>query len=232
MLLMKGSITALSNVPFRLCAALALFMLGCDRELPIVEDHREVEGYQIEGYVRDKLGSPLAYIDVKVDYEFELLNTSESPSRSFVVAAPGMFVSVVVLDGKGSNIRLITAGSYSAGTIEVLWDKRMSDGREAPSGVYWVHYMVDGVSRKSYPVVVTNVISARTDSLGFYVISRDNLPIGLSPVPLFSSGYSGFLGNHRIGARVFLDFISASRIRTLTVRPWKNRVTRLDIIFY
>jgi hypothetical protein len=55
----------------------------------------------------------------------------------FELPAPGA-ARVSILDPSGRRIRLIEAGVLSAGAHRVGWDGRDDQGREAPSGVYFV----------------------------------------------------------------------------------------------
>lgn len=205
-------------------------LMGCGQDSSIDPPQEIIKGYQISGYVRDKLGLPFSNIRVRVDYEFEFIEEGDPPQRFFQVLSPGATVTVVVLDANEKNIRLISSQAVSPGSIEVIWDKRKKDGEFAPSGLYWVHYLIDGVSKHSYPVIVTNAITTQTDSLGYYNIYDIHLPIGYPSVPLYKADNSSFLGYHRIGTRVFLDFLVGNTIRTARVTPKKDQVTRVDVI--
>ncbi len=212
------------------CAAAAGILLGCEREIPIDPSSREVEGYLIEGYVTNRFGTPLGHVDIKLDYDLILVDQNDPAPRYYEVTSSSEFVSVIVQEEKGGFVRTLAANTFPRGRIEYAWDQKLVGGDPAPSGIYHVRYMVNGQQRHSYPVLVTDVVTARTNAGGFFVISDRRLPIGYQPIPVFGTNDSFFYGNHRIGSRVFLGFVVGGKTRTLSVHPTRNRATRFDVI--
>ncbi|MBM4167879.1 MAG: hypothetical protein FJ215_01775 [Ignavibacteria bacterium] len=210
--------------------AAAGFLLGCERDLPIDPSSREVEGYLIEGRVTNRFGIPLTNIDIRLDFDLILVDQNDPAPRYYIVRNPGEFVTVVVQEDRGGTVRTLASNNYPGGRIEYAWDEKLPGGELAPSGLYHVRYLVNGQPRYSYPVLVTNTVTARTNAEGLFVIPDRRLPIGYEPVPVYGSNNSFFYGNHRVGTRVFLGFLLGGRTRVLSVHPSKNRATRFDVI--
>lgn len=220
----------ISQLIFYSAIAAVCILSGCEREIPVDTSGREVDGYLIEGSVTNRFGTPLAHVDVKVDYDLILIDQNDPAPRYYEITASSEFVTVVVQEERGATVRTLAANVFQRGRIEFSWDKRIPGGEIAPSGVYHVRYLVGGRVRHSYPVLVLNSVTARTNSEGSFVIPDARLPIGYEPIPLYGTGSSFFYGNHRIGSRVFLGFVAGGRTRTLSVHPIKNRATRFDVI--
>lgn len=219
-----------SQLIFFSAVVTAAILVGCEREIPIDPSSREVEGYLIEGYVTNRFGIPFAHVDIKLNYDLILVNQHNPTPRSYVVTNSQEYINVIVQDARGGLVRTLAARSFPIGRIEYTWDQKLPAGEFAPSGLYHVRYVVDGHTRHSYPVLVTNTVTARTNAEGFFTIPDARLPIGFEPVPVYGSNNSVFYGNHRIGARIFLGFLIGGTTRTYAVHPTKNRVTRFDVM--
>jgi hypothetical protein len=205
-------------------------VLGCERELPFqAYPEKPILGYQIEGYVTDHLGIPLKGVRVAVWYDYEFVDTVRPPSTDFFVDDPTRSILVRVYDHNQKVRAILFEGHAPAGLLEIAWNKRDSFGSLVPSGVYTVDFNVNGVSRASYSVVVDGAVTAVTDSLGYYVIPEENLPIGFYPVPQTIVQDPSSYGSYRITPLVSLELY-------LGVHPWtsvtltKDQVTRHDFI--
>jgi hypothetical protein len=205
-------------------------VLGCERELPYqASPEKPIVGYQIEGYIADRLGVPLKGVRVALWYDFEFVDTLRPPSPSFFVDDSTKIVRVQVFDRSRRVKAVLFEGRSPIGLVEPEWNKRDAFGIPVPSGVYTVDFSLNGVSRASYTVVVDRAVTAVTDSLGHYVIPDENLPVGFYPVPRYSSSDSQFYGNYRITPLVVLElYLDIHRGASLSLT--KDQVTRHDFI--
>lgn len=204
-------------------------LLGCEREIFLI-DGGPLQGYQIEGLVVDRLNTPMRDVDVVLHYNFSYVDNGPAPSKSYTVTDPNQIIVVAVYDSEGQQVKTLYAGTYNTGSMTVLWDKKDAQGRDARSGVYTIRYMKDGQTVHSYDEVVTGTVTAKTDSLGRYIIPRSNLPVGYYPV-YFSSTGGNYPGNYRITNQVLLEFYAGARVRLVYVTLARNQVTRYDVSF-
>jgi hypothetical protein len=208
---------------------LAISFMCCEREVPPgLTGPSTISGYRIEGFVSDNLGNPVRGIAVALHYDYLLQDQGPPPSQIFQVTDPSKTVRVSVLDRASTVVRVLLQGRVNAGPLEVEWDERSSDRNPVPSGVYVVQFEVDGEVKMTYPVTVSGAITARTDSMGHYVIPDINLPVGFYPVPLYGQGGTSFLGNHRISSYVVLEFYLEPR-RVAGLSLTKDQITRYDL---
>jgi len=209
------------------CAGLA-GAIGCERDLPfMVPADQPVSGYQIEGYVTDKLGIPVKGLKVALWYDFDYVESNSPPIRRFVVDDSSKTARVVVLDRQNRVRRVIFQGHARVGLLEFDYDLRDSAGVLLPTGIYTISFSMDGVVRGSYTQAINGAVTAVTDSLGHYSIPNDFLPIGLYPVPLYAGDGDTFIGNFEIAPYVVLEFylpVHQSASVTLT----QDQITRFD----
>jgi hypothetical protein len=207
----------------------ALSASGCERELPHEATvSQSITGYQIEGYVTDRLGVPVKNVRIALWYDFNPTDNTIAPSRSLYVDDPSKTVLLRVLDIQNKVVRILFAGRAPVGDLDYRWNKTDSLGKLAPSGVYKIEFQLGGVIRNSYTQIVNGAISAETDSLGHYMIPDKNLPIDFSPAPLYSSDGSSFLGNYQITPFVVLEFhLDFIRRASLTLK--RDEITRFDL---
>ena len=205
-------------------------VLGCERELPYqAPAQKPIVGYQIEGYVTDRLGVPLKGVRVALWYDYELVDTVRVQSPSFFVDDSTKIARVQVLNRSQRVIAILFEGRSLVDLVKPEWDKRDASGNLVPSGVYTVDFSLNGVSRASYAVVVDRAVTAVTDSLGHYLIPDENLPVGFYPVPRYSSLDSQFYGNYRITPFVVLElYLDIHRGSSFTIT--KDQITRRDFI--
>jgi len=205
-------------------------VLGCERELPFqAYPEKPIVGYQIEGYVTDHLGIPLKGVKVALRYDYEFVDTVQLPSADFFVDDPTKNVLIRVLD-RNHNVRAILFEGLSAvGRLNFEWNKRDSFGSLVPSGVYTVDLSLNGVSRASYSVVVDGAVTAVTDSLGYYMIPDESLPVGFYPVPRTIDLDPSSYGNYRITPLMSLElYLDVYRWTSVTLT--KDQVTRHDFV--
>jgi hypothetical protein len=218
---------------FSLRLLLVLFLgtvLGCERELPFQSyQGKPIVGYQIEGYVTDHLGVPLKGIKVALWYDYEFVDTVRAPSTDFFVDDSTRSVLVRVYDRNQKVRAILLEGHAPAGSLDIEWNKRDSFGSLVPSGVYTVDFSVNGVSRASYAVVVDGAVTAVTDTLGYYVIPNENLPVGYYPVPRTIDPDPSSYGSYRITPLVTLElYLDVHRWTSITLT--KDQVTRHDFV--
>jgi hypothetical protein len=198
-------------------------LLGCERDLPYVAPaEKPIAGYQLEGYVTDRLGIPLKGVRVGLWFDYEYVDPTRQTIPPFYVDDSSKVARVQVLSRYKKIVAVLFVGKTNIGNLDTEWDKRDSRGGLVPSGVYTVDFSLNDVSRASYSVVIDGSVTAVTDSLGHYVIPDENLPVGFYPVP--RSG-----GSYRISPLVGLElYLDIHRGTSLTLT--KDQVTRRDFI--
>lgn len=219
---------SLKTFPERLALALALVgMMGCERDLPfVVPPPTPISGYQIEGYVTDRLGIPVKNLPIALWFEFDYID-GNPPNRSFYVDNSNVTSLVRVLDMNRNVKRVLFQGRAPLGLLDVSWDNKDSLGQLVPTGIYTVDFRQGGVPKNSYTTIVNGNVTAVTDSLGHYTITNDQLQVGFYPAPLYSDDDTNFLGNFQISSYVVLEFyLTQHRSTSVTLTP--DQVTRLD----
>lgn len=205
--------------------------VGCDREIPPGFETESIVGYRIEGIVRDGFSHPISDVSITVEYSVEYVNSGPPPSRDYDVTIPNQFVRVRVYDADDGLIRVLYSGTPGVGSLYVPWDRTNGGGQLVPSGLYWVHYEVNNQSQKSYPVIVDETVTTRTDSSGSFTIFDRNLPLGFYPHAVYAADGTTFWGNYRVGDRVFLTLNAAGMATYRTVIPERNRLTTVIVTF-
>jgi hypothetical protein len=218
----------LKGIPNWLAVVLTLVGgVGCEREVPfVVPPPVPINGYQIEGYVTDRLGIPVKNLPIALWYEFDYLD-GNPPNRLFYVDNSNETSLVRVIDAKKNVKRVLFQGRAPLGPLDVSWDKKDSLGQPVPTGIYTVDFRQGGVPKNSYTRVVNGNVTVVTDSLGHYTITNDQLPVGFYPVPLYGNDDSSFLGNFQVSSYVVLEFyLTSHRSASVTLTP--DQVSRLD----
>ena len=212
-----------------LVALTAIAVSGCERELPFESSvSQSITGYRVEGYVTDRLGVPVKSVRITLWYDFVSIGNTNPPSHSLFVDDPNKSVVLRVLDIQNRVVKVLYNGRAPVGELDYSWNNTDSVGKQAPSGVYKMEFLLGGFVRNSYTIIVNGVVSAVTDSLGHYVIPNENLPVDFSPAPLYSSDGKRFLGNYQITPYIVLDFnLDFLRRTSLTLK--KDEVTRYDL---
>lgn len=207
---------------FPLCL-MFITLLGCERELPYVAPaEKPISGYQLEGYVTDRLGIPLKGVRVGLWYDYEFVDATRPPAPTFYVDDSTKVARVQVLSRYKKIVAVLFVGKTNVGNLDTEWDNRDSRGALVSSGVYTVEFSMNDVPRASFSVVVDGSVTATTDSLGHYVIPGENLPVGFYPV-----ARSG--GSYRITPLVGLElYLDIHRGTSLTLT--QDQVTRRDFI--
>ncbi len=202
---------------------------GCERELPFESKvNQSITGYQVEGYVTDRFGIPVKNVRVALWYDFSPLGNTIPPSRSLFVDDTGKTVLLRALDNQNRVLKVLFTGRAPVGELDYAWNNTDSLGRKVPSGVYKIEFRLGGVIRNTYTVLVNGAVSAVTDSLGRYLIPNENLPVGFSPVPLYSTDGRRFLGNYQITPFIILEF-NLDFLRRVSLTLKKDEITRFDL---
>jgi len=212
-------------VPPALCL---LLMEACEREIPPAAEPVTTTGYQIQGFVLDRLGNPVRGLPIALYYDYELVDTGPPPSKIFRASDPSAIVRVTVFDsGNRPLLTLFQGRPPEEGDLEIDWDKKDAFGNPVPSGAYTVEYIVGGQTKMSYPVVVSGNVVATTDTSGHYIIPDQYLPVDFYPVPLYSADSSRYLGNYQITPYMVLEFrLQPSRYASVLLT--KDQITYLD----
>lgn len=206
-----------------------LGILGCERDLPFEATvDLSIQGYQVEGYVTDRLGVPMRNVRIALWYDFVPFGTNTPPSRSLYVDDSSKSILLRALDLRGRIVKVVYSGKAPVGELDYSWNNTDSLGRAVPSGVYQVELRLDNVVRNSYTVIVNGAVTAVTDSLGHYIIGNDYLPVDFAPAPLYSSDGKRFLGNYKIAPFIGLDF-QFDIVRRISVTLKKDEITRTDL---
>jgi len=211
-----------------LVAFTVVFYLGCERDTQLLSVDPTI-GYKVQGTVTDRIGNPVVGVNVRVWYDYDLVDRNPAPPKDFTVTDSTKTVSVIVRNRADQVIRTIFSGTLPPGNRTYDWDMKNVNGNDPPAGMYAVHYLVDGVSQKSYSVMVSGTVVSLTDVQGQYTIPDDNLPIGFYPVPIYSPDKSVYFGNHRIGPSVRLAFTTTARAKEVVVNLSKNVVKKVDV---
>ncbi len=222
---MSRSFTSLPKWPVVVLALVGVE--GCERDLPFVVPPPEpINGYQLEGYVTDKLGIPIKNLPIALWLQFDYVD-GNPPSRTITVDNSSVVSLVRVLNQKSRVMKVLYQSKAPLGTLDLTWDQKDSLGNPAPTGIYTVEFREGGLFKSSYITVVNGNISAVTDSLGHYTITNDLLPIGYYPAPLYSNDETTFIGNFQVSTDVVLEFILSPH-RSAAATLTQNQVTRLD----
>lgn len=207
-------------------ASIAFFVVACDRSSPGVNDADiAINGYRIEGTVRDGFLRPLGGMEVRLYYTL-VLESTDSVSRVYQPQTPGEFIVVEVKDAAGGLVNTLFAGQANDSDLFVIWNQLDSLGNPVRSGLYTISYSVGSVIRMSYRQIVDGNPNAGTDSNGRFVIPESDLPIG-EIAPYFDA-VGVFLGQYEISDEVFLQFVDPSFSRTYRVPLTKDKTTNFS----
>ena len=214
----------------RLFALGALALLSCDRPMPQEITFQPTVGYQISGRIEDRFGVPMEGVEIYPYYDLTYASSDTAPRREYEVRDSITFVRMQVLDPRDSVVRDLGSGWVAPGFLLAEWDRTDEAGIEVPSGVYRVCYVVGGEIAGSYPVLVEGTLTARSDSSGAFTLWDHQLPMGFSPVPLYSWDSTVFYGTYSVAEVVILDLVTPSKIHSIAVRPSRDRVTIVPLV--
>lgn len=204
---------------------------GCERQIVTGDTRIETDGYEIRGFVLDRLGNPMPNVEVRVDYDLLLEETDNPPDRSYSVAPPFESIQVRVHTLSGLLYRSFSPVVAERGEFEYIWDQLTAGGAPAPSGAYYVSYMKGGAEVLRYPILVRDHLVTSTDSVGRYTITDAYLPVDFYPVAQYSGDGTRFFGNYRVSDQVYITFQPLGPISSIfrAVRVIKDRVVEFDV---
>ena len=208
-----------------------IVLASCERPMVQESEFQPTTGYQINGRIVDRFGVPVAGVEIYPYYDLAYASSDTAPAREYQVRDSITLVSMRVLDARDTVVRDLGSGFFAPGFILVEWDRRDDAGVDVPSGVYRVCYIVGDQIAGWYSVLVEGTLTARSDSLGAFTLWDHHLPMGFSPVPRYSRDSSVYYGLYSVAGVVILDLVTPSKIRTIGVRPVKDRVTNVPIVF-
>ncbi len=203
-------------------------VIGCERELPfMVSADQPISGYQIEGYVTDKLGIPVKGLKIALWYDLDYVDSNTPPSRQFLIDDTTKLARVVVLDQQNRLRRVLFQGRAKLGYLDFEFDLRDSAGVLLPTGIYTISFSMNGAAKGTYSQVINGAVTTVTDSLGHYTVRNEFLPIGFYPAPVYTGNGVTFIGNYQISQYVILEFYLPLH-RSASVSLTKDRITRFD----
>ncbi len=203
-------------------------VIGCERELPfMVSADRPISGYQIEGYVTDKLGIPVKGLKIALWYDLDYIDSNTPPSRQFLIDDTTKIARVVVLDQQNRLRRVLFQGRAKLGYLDFEFDLRDSAGVLLPTGIYTISFSMNGAAKGTYSQVINGAVTTVTDSLGHYIVRNEFLPIGFYPAPVYAGNGVTFIGNYQISPYVILEFYLPVH-RSASVSLTKDQITRFD----
>ena len=209
----------------------SLFISSCEREIVTGDTRIATNGYEIRGFVLDRLGNPMPNVEVRVDYDLSLEDTGNPPDVSYTVSAPFEAIQVQIHTLSGVLYRSYPTIAAEPGSFLFTWDKLSASGSRATSGVYFVSYVKGGTQVLRYPVLVQDNTVTVTDSVGRYTVGNEYLPIDFYPVARYSGDGTRFFGNYRVSDQVYLTFQPLGPISSIfrSVRVIRDRVVEFDV---
>jgi hypothetical protein len=203
-------------------------VIGCERDLPyMVSADQPISGYQVDGYVTDKLGIPIKGLKIALWYDLDYIDSDSVPSRKFLVDDTAKIVRVVVFDQQNRLRRVLFQGRTELGLLDFGFDLRDSAGVLLPTGIYTISFSMGGVTKGSYTQVINGAVTAVTDSLGHYTIPKEALPVGFYPAPIYAANGITFTGNFQVSSFIILEFYLPVH-RSTSVTLTKDQITRFD----
>jgi len=157
---------------------LSLISLSC-RELDPFAGSQIIDGYQLDGRVTTGNGVPLDSVKVVLYYYYAHIGDSPADTIQVVVTDSMQVVDISVVNSRLHFFKTIFFGRrHSAGPVpNILWDGRDYQNKPAPSGLYYIRYIIDSNLIKYSPVVIDGNITTVTDIQGRFRITNDNLPV-------------------------------------------------------
>jgi hypothetical protein len=211
-----------------LSVAIGTVHFACRENPADIEFPPTIDG--IDGIVNDRFRNPLPNVQIRVYFDYQIESFESEPIRSITVASEGLPVTVIVTTTQMNVRRILYTGTPPVGEFFVSWDGRDSSGVRMRSGVYLVRYLVHDTSAGEYVQAVDGGVLTRTDSIGYYRIGREELPLNYSPVPLYSTSGTAFYGNYRIGRTVGLLFDTPYTQYYGETTLFEGMGSRLDVI--
>ncbi|MEX0602518.1 MAG: hypothetical protein WD295_04195 [Bacteroidota bacterium] len=205
---------------------------GCDREVFLDPGETIISGYEIQGRISDRFGTPVPQVRIRLFYYLQFLNSGNPPAREYDVPSGGEVVRIAVYDYLERLYRVTSEEFRPAGPLKADWDDNDLFGNPAPSGMYWVRFEADGDVQLSYPVLIFGTVTAVTDQHGSYRIGPEHLPMAYFPFPVFGTDDDTFYGYYEIEPFVDLQFVTDERIGWMVrLEVKKDRLTRGDYVF-
>ncbi len=200
--------------------------VGCDRSIPVSDD-KSISGYQIRGRVTDQLGNPIPYIEIRLFYNYDFVDSGPPLPRDYNVTDSTQLVTVSVYDRNNQRVKILFQATRPKGLFKVEWDSTDAGGVLVSPGIYWVKYFLGDQEKQSYAVAVDGSKAAATDANGQYKINDLQLPILFYPVSVYYN--SSYLGNFSIDTYVGLLFVTPQRTLRRNLPVKKDLITQADV---
>ena len=156
--------------------------MGCAfacRDIQPFQLSKLIQGYELNGIVITSGGTPVGDVDIRLYYDYDLIDTTPIDTQKVIVTNPSSSVDVAVYTTEFRRVRELFHGYFPVGPVpRMQWDGRNDSGAPMPSGKYLVRYALDTVVVKYSTEIVEGTHVATTDSLGRFTLPNDRFPVG------------------------------------------------------
>jgi hypothetical protein len=205
---------------------LLIALFSC-REIIPVETEEKISGYQINGSVTNQSGTPIQNVNVVLYYDTEEISDTQMDTATAFVTDTSQIVTVEIFNVNNILVKKIFFGKMNIGLVpQLFWNGLNDKGDEVVSGYYIMRYKIDSSVVKESPLIVDGHVSARTDSIGRFIISNDCLPVGKIYDRYLQNN---FQGAYIISPSVVLTLIDGNLERSGRVYLNKNAITDVNI---
>jgi len=201
--------------------------VGCKREIP-VGPGPAVTGYEIQGRVVDQLSNPVPFVEIRLSYSYDFLDSNPAPSKSYTVTDSTAQTTAAVYSLDNGLVKVLFQGRRPVGLFTATWDSTDANGNIVPSGIYRITYLVNNVVEYYYYMVIDGTKVAATDAQGEFTILPSRLPIGFNPIPVYQN--DTYQGDYQIDNYVALDFLVHGSVIERDVQVAENEVTEVNLM--
>ncbi|MBI3364831.1 MAG: hypothetical protein HY033_07985 [Ignavibacteriae bacterium] len=207
-----------------LIVVVGILAFSCRDILPL-QPSNSTRGFQLNGTVTTPNGIPLDSVDVRVFYNYDLVQTTPIDTQQVLVKDPSRIVDVAVYTPDYQFVRQLYLSYWPVGPVpRFTWDGHDADGALVPSGKYLIRYVVDTLIVKYSTVIIDGHRTTTTDPKGRFTLSAARLPVE----EMFDHYRSNntYEGTYRVLPEIDLVFTKSPLSKTYTgVSLDKNRIT-------
>ena len=148
------------------------------REIQPLQPSHSVNGYQLSGIVTTPDGLPLSGVEIRVFYNYDLVQNTPIDTQQVVVRDSSKIVDVAVYTSNYRLVQELFLGYRPTGPVpRFTWNGFDGDGNLVPSGKYLMRYVVDTVIVKYSTLIVDGHPTTLSDTSGHFTLTADRLPI-------------------------------------------------------